>query len=559
VVDHTFSGLGRQAAWKGLPEEVFDLLVIGAGITGSGVARDAVGRGLRVALIDAGDLAAGTSSRSSRLVHGGLRYLETLEIPLVFEALRERRRLLQLAPHLVHPTPFSFPVYRGDPTGLAKLAAGMWLYESLSLFRSPRRHRILTRRRLLREEPGLRSDGLVGGAVYFDAQVDDARLTLSVARAAHEAGAVLVTYARAERIERHPDASTVVSVRDELGGQRTLIRARLVVNAGGPWSDRIRAIADPGIRPRLRLTKGVHFLVDRARVGNRSAIIFRSAVDGRVMFVLPWGDFTYVGTTDTEFVGDPVEAEADTGDVRYLLDSLNSIFPSARLEARDLLSTWAGIRPLLAPAAARGLTASQTSREHAIWRDPSGLLNVAGGKLTTYRSMAAEVVDEAAALLAREFRVASGHFASELVPLPGAPAEESHDLVSSLEARLQGAVARPTEVANHLHRRYGSDSLSVIELLEARPELAEPLVPQRRNLVAEVVHAVRAEMALTVEDVLRRRLHVFYETRDGGLPIAPRVAEVIRAEIGPAAHDSQQAQLEAYAEAVRRTRPWRGL
>jgi glycerol-3-phosphate dehydrogenase len=278
--------------------------------------------------------------------------------------LRERRRLLELAPHLVHPLPFLFPVFEGDPTGLVKLGAGMWLYDTLALFRTPQRHRLLRREAVRREEPELRSDGLRGGAVYYDAQVDDARLTLSVARAAHESGVVIVTHAPVVALELRSGSLGQATVRDALTGQEVRVRARLVVNAAGPWSDRVRRLADPSVKPRLRTTKGVHILLERGRVQHRHAIIFRSAVDGRVMFVLPWGEFTYIGTTDTEYRGDPDAVVADAADVRYLLDSANALFPAARLGTTDIVSTWAGVRPLLTPAILPERSTSATSREH---------------------------------------------------------------------------------------------------------------------------------------------------------------------------------------------------
>jgi glycerol-3-phosphate dehydrogenase len=550
-----FSAATRSSNWEQLGSEPFDLLVIGAGITGAGVARDAALRGLQVALVDAGDIGGGTSSRSSRLVHGGLRYLETFDFALVFEALIERRRLLKLAPHLVHPLPFLFPVFRGDPTGVLKLGAGMWLYETLSLFRSPRRHRLMSRRRVREQEPGLRTEGLKGGALYFDAQVDDARLTLAVARGAHEAGATVVPYAKVTEIEARIGAMSSAAAEDRLSGRATRISARLIINAGGPWSDRIRCLADPSSRPRLRTTKGVHILVDRDRVGHRNAIIFRSAVDGRVMFVLPWGRYTYVGTTDTESPSEPGEARADSADVEYLLRSVNSIFPGARLGPADVLSTWTGLRPLLAPERGGPRSESATSREHAIWRDGGGMLNVAGGKLTTYRSMAAETADRAARILEAEFGVASGRCYTEFLPLPGAPEQEWSRFTEEFGMRAAKLGLEAAE-ADHLAQRHGGDADRILSLLEAHPELAEPVAEGHPYLRAEVVHAVRCEMATSLEDVLRRRTQIFYEAGDGGVEVARMVAETMAAEAGLGWSASEvDEQLRRYEAAVNETRP----
>jgi len=548
-----FSAADRERQWEALGQGTYDLLVIGGGVTGAGVARDAVGRGLKVALVEASDIGGGTSSRSSRLVHGGLRYLENLDFGLVFEALRERGRLLELAPHLVRPLPFLFPVYEGDPTGLLKLTAGMWLYEVLSLFRAPKRHRMLGRSGALEVEPRLSPEGLTGGALYYDAQVDDARLTLAVARGAYEAGAILVTRARVVGLAPSVTAAGRAEVEDTLRQRRTTVTARVIVNAAGPWSDRIRALADPGVSPRLRTTKGVHVLVERERVGNRNALIFRSRLDGRVMFVLPWGGTTYIGTTDTEYSGDPADVVAGEEDIRYLLDSANAIFPEAKLEMRDVFSTWAGVRPLLAPEAAEQLSESATSREHEIWRDPTGLLNIAGGKLTTYRSMAAETADAVAAILEERFEVRSGRYYTEYVPLPGAPEEDTEEAAR----RAAPAGVDPAVVA-HLLARYGSDAPGILELIAEDPALGRPLVPGRPYVRAEVVHAARRELALTLEDVLRRRLQLFYEVADGGLSAARDVAEILAAQQGMGWDAAfVEEEIQRYAEAVRRTRPAR--
>ncbi|MBD0319958.1 MAG: glycerol-3-phosphate dehydrogenase/oxidase, partial [Gemmatimonadetes bacterium] len=371
-----FSAAARAAHWKSLGGETWDLLVIGGGITGAGVARDAAGRGLRVAMVDAGDIAHGTSSRSSRLIHGGLRYLETLDFRLVFEASAERRRLLALAPHLVHPLPFLFPVFRKGPVGRRKLQAGMWLYDGLSLFRNIARHRMLSRKAVAEAEPALRTEDVVGAALYYDASVDDARLALANARGAHEAGAAVVPHAEVVGFLRDGARVSGARVRDGIGGGVATVRARVVLNATGPWSDAVRCLADPRAKPRLRTTKGVHIMVPRERLANRNAITFRSPIDGRVMFVLPWGDFSYVGTTDTDFRGSPSDVRADAEDVRYLLESANSIFPAAQLTDADVVSTWAGLRPLLAPLETDGgRSESATSREHEIWQDRGGLLN----------------------------------------------------------------------------------------------------------------------------------------------------------------------------------------
>ena len=552
-----FSAAARHEHLRALGAETWDLLVIGGGITGAAAARDAAGRGLRVALVDSGDLARGTSSRSSRLIHGGLRYLETGNLKLVFEASAERRRLLDLASHLVHPLPFLFPVFRKGPVGFRKLQAGMWLYDGLSLFRNIARHRMLNRDAARQEEPHLRTDGLVGAAVYYDASVDDARLTLANARGAHEAGAAVVPYAEVAGFLKDGKGLAGARVRDCLvdGADVVEVRARVVLNATGPWSDAVRRLADPGAKPRLRPTKGAHILVRRDRLGNRNAITFQSPVDGRVMFVLPWGDFSYVGTTDTDYAGSPAEVRADADDVRYLLDSANSIFPDAKLTGDDVVSTWAGIRPLLAPNRPEGgLAASATSREHEIWRDRGGLLNIAGGKLTTYRVMARQVVDAAARALKEEHRVESGHSPTADLPLPGDPYEPWEPFRDRVVADAVAA-GLGADTGEHLARAYGEDAAAVLAAVRADAALSGRLMEGHPYLWAEVVHAVGAEMAMTLDDVMTRRLHLFYEAADGGLAVAEQVARRMAADPGIGWSDAEiAAQVDAYRATVEENR-----
>ena len=550
-----FSAEARAEHWNALGRGTWDLLVIGGGITGAGVARDAAGRGLRVALVDAGDIAHGTSSRSSRLIHGGLRYLETFDFRLVFEASAERRRLLALASHLVHPLPFLFPVFRKGPVGRRKLQAGMWLYDGLSLFRNIARHRMLSRKAVAEAEPALRTDDVVGAALYYDASVDDARLALANARGAHEAGAAIVPHAEVVGFLRAGARVTGARVRDGIGGGVATVRARVVLNATGPWSDEVRRMADPRAKPRLRTTKGVHIMVPRERLANRNAITFRSPIDGRVMFVLPWGDFSYVGTTDTDFRGSPSDVRADAEDVRYLLESANSIFPAAKLTDADVVSTWAGLRPLLAPLETDGgRSESATSREHEIWQDRGGLLNIAGGKLTTYRVMASEAADEAARILRERDGVESGKSRTEDLPLPAAPRQPWDDFAASIRAAA-ALVGLDEAAAIHLARFYGEEAASVIAEIRRDPALGTRLVPTLPYLRAEIARAVRCEMTLTLEDLLVRRLHLFYEARDGGLGVAREVAERMAAEPGIGWDAAEvERQVERYRQAVAATR-----
>jgi glycerol-3-phosphate dehydrogenase len=500
-------------------------LIVGGGITGAGIARDAAMRGLRTVLVEQSDLGAGTSSRSSRLIHGGLRYLEQGRLRLVLEANRERRVLLRLAPHLVRPLPFVFPLHKGDRVPLWRLAAGMWLYDLLALFRNVAPHRMLSKRALLAGEPMIRERGLLGGARYFDAQCDDARLVLATARSAALHGAQIATYTAVEALELTDRRVTGARVVDVLSGERATVRAAAVVNATGPWADRVRAMEDPGCRPLLRPTKGVHLVVPRSRLGHHEAIAFLSPIDGRVMFALPWGDDSYVGTTDTD-AGEPPEAvAASSDDVVYLLRSINALFPNARLGVEDVRVTWAGLRPLLGDGSAGP---SRVSREHAVVEGPAGMLTVAGGKLTTYRVMAMEAVDRVLQQFEeRGHRVAVRQAATDDEALPGG---ETAEFGPFHRAALDLGLS--VDTAEHLVRHYGTETAGIVNLAGAHRELQRRLHPRHPAIEAEVLHAARREMAARVDDVLIRRIHLFYETPDRGDAAGRRTAELLGGELG---------------------------
>ena len=465
--------LSRRSLLDELTTRVFDLLVVGGGITGAGVARDAALRGMTVALIDKGDFASGTSSRSSRLVHGGVRYLEHGHLHLVFEASAERRRLLRLAPHLVKPLPFVWPVYAGQRLPLWKIAAGLTLYDVLSLFRNVEKHRRLDVPGVLEHEPHLRAEGLRGGVRYFDAATDDARLTLANVLDAIALGAVTANHVAYRGAGPAVGGLHVARVEDALTGDRLEVRARVLVNAAGPWSDAVTEAAGGGAASKVRGSKGVHISVRRERVGNRDAITLIHPGDGRVLFALPAGTTTIIGTTDTFTDASPDDVRAGEADVAYLLDAANGFFPEARLTRDDVIAAWAGIRPLV-PTTRSSVAAS---REHVVARAGNSV-TVTGGKLTTYRVMAREVVDASREILRMPRRRAT----TGSRPLP--------DHAST------GNPGREVEVGLSYHL----DDLRV---------------------------AVERELACTLGDLLIRRTHVAYETRDNGRATARRVADFV--------------------------------
>jgi glycerol-3-phosphate dehydrogenase len=528
-----------------------DILVIGGGVVGCGIARDAAMRGLRTCLVEQADLASGTSSRSSKLVHGGLRYLEHGEFSLVFEAVTERRVLMEIAPHLVNPLGFVFPVYKDGKRSVLTLNIGMWLYDGLSLFRSPRIHRNLSPQEVAEEEPSLLRDGLKGAPLYYDCSTDDARLTLETAMDAARHGADVHTWTRMVGLDRDPSGRVKgARVQDVLEGREWQVEARAVVNATGPWTDRVREAG----RPLLRLTKGVHIVVDHRRLPVKNACVIFHPGDGRLLFAIPWGDRTYVGTTDTDWQGDPSDVAADAADVTYLLAAANAYFPDARLGPDHVIATWAGLRPLISAEGSE----SSVSREHEILVDADGLVTIAGGKLTTYRKMAKEAVDRAVALL----RLTGGlteepreaHTARHALPgAVGWPEDDDHGRVEDL---VRGVHALPAETVTLLVNTYGTRAIDLAKRVKDEPALGAPLVQGRPEILAQVAWAVDREMARTVRDVMMRRTQLYLRDVDQGLGAVEVVAGQMARQLGWG-DERRAAEVEAYRREVGRSRAWR--
>ncbi|MGY1754953.1 glycerol-3-phosphate dehydrogenase/oxidase [Blastococcus sp. SYSU D01042] len=522
----------RRADRARLETEVVDVLVVGGGVTGAGAALDAASRGLTVALLEARDFAAGTSSRSSKLIHGGLRYLEQLAFPLVREALHERARLVQtIAPHLVRPLPFLLPL-TAPVWQRAYFGAGVALYDVLGVaFTSDRpipRHRHLSRTATLAAFPGLRPDVVHGAIRYWDAQVDDARHTLAVVRTAAGYGARVLSSARVTGLLRDGEAVVGVRAADLTDGSTFTVRARSVVAATGVWSDDIGTMlgaSAPDLR--VRASKGVHLLVPRSAIdggaltaagGTPDGLILRTPTS--VLFVIPWGGEWIIGTTDTPWKLDRDHPAASSADIAYLLDQVNRVL-TRPVTADQILGVYAGLRPLLA---GESDDTSRLSREHAVVTPVPGLVLVAGGKYTTYRVMAEDAVDAAVVGLPGVPSSRTAH-----LPLVGAHRwSEVRDRAAELAA---GAGLTESAVERLLHR-HGDRTPDVLALAAADPGLAEPLPGAPDYLAAEVVHAVTAEGALHLDDVLTRRTRISIEAPHRGVETAPRVAELMRRELG---------------------------
>jgi glycerol-3-phosphate dehydrogenase len=476
-----------------LTDGTFDLLVLGGGITGAGVALDAVLRGLRVALIDKGDFASGTSSASSKLAHGGLRYLEHAEFALVYEALRERGLLLHNAPHLVKPLRFILPFYRGARVPPWQWRVALTMYDLLAGRGNIRRSRPLTLTHLHEDVPSLTVDGLCGGAEYYDALMDDARVCLEVLRTAAREGAHVANYVEAIAFEM--SAGTIRGVRavDRVGGREMLVRARVVLNATGPWVDALSRMAGDTSGPRLQPTKGVHIVVPDQ--GMSAAFLLLHPADGRVMFVIPWMGKTLIGTTDTFTPAGPDEMSVLPEEVTHLLDAYNRFF-TRHLSTDDVLGSFAGLRPLIR---ARPGQPSSLSREFRLFSSPAGLLSVAGGKYTTYRSMAQHITDEVLRRLGRRRWCETACYR-----LDGAPHESWQQFAGTTVTALCQQHSLTPETARHLVHRYGRRARDVAGYLTT-PEARQPVLAGEPDMYGEFAYQREHEMAIYPADHLLRR------------------------------------------------------
>jgi glycerol-3-phosphate dehydrogenase len=528
----------RADALRRLGTETLDVVVVGGGVVGAGAALDAASRGLTVGLLERHDWAAGTSSRSSRLAHGGLRYLEQFEFGLVREALGERGLLLErLAPHLVTPVPFILPLTRGWERPY--LGAGVALYDALSrISRSGaplKGHRHLSRRGVQRLSPGLATDQITGAIGFYDAQIDDARHTLAVVRTAAARGVLALSGLDVTGVLRDGEQVVGVSGTDRESGEPVQVRARVVVVAAGVWSDAVNGWLDRPAPAAVVPSIGVHLVVPRSAIDLGTAVIARTPTS--VLFMLPWGEHWLVGTTDTEWAGDRDDPRAQPQDVDYLLEQANRWLVRP-LDHDDVVGVYAGLRPLVAPLSDDQGETAKMSREHLVARPAPGLVTVTGGKYTTYRVMAADAVDAAVKELAEPVPPSRTQF----VPLAGAGG--FREVWAEREA-IAAKTGLDLATVAHLLRRHGSLAYEVLDLVEQEPGLAERVHPDAPYLAAEILHAVTHEDARHLDDVLVRRTRLALETRDGARSVAGRVAAGIAPLLGWD-QDQQQAEVDAF-------------
>jgi glycerol-3-phosphate dehydrogenase len=510
----------RAAALDRLAADEFDVLVIGGGVTGCGAALDAVTRGLRVGLVEARDLAAGTSSRSSKLFHGGLRYLEQLNFALVFEALKERSLAInKLSPHLAKPVPFLYPLTRPViDRGYAGLGIGV--YDVIGAGRGvPHRLRHLSRKRTLESFPSANRNTVKGSIRFYEGQVDDARHTMMIGRTAAHYGAAIATSTRVVGFLRELDQVVGVRVRDLESGREFEIRARQIINAAGVWMDELQQMLGGRGQFQVRASKGIHLVVPRNRINSRTGLITRT--EKSLLFIIPWGSHWIVGTTDTDWTLDRAHPAASQADIDYLLGHANTLLADP-LTRDDVVGVYAGLRPLLA---GESDSTSKLSREHAVASPVRGVIMIAGGKYTTYRIMAKDAIDAAA----RELDQKVPESCTEDVPLLGA--EGYHALWNARPLIEAETGLRDTQV-EHLLNRYGSLLPELLELISARPELARPLDSAPEYLKVEAVYAASHEGALHLDDILARRTRISIETWDRGVAAASEVAALVAPVLG---------------------------
>lgn len=536
----SFSFRDRESNLQKLANETFDLLVVGGGITGAGIARDASMRGLKVGLIEASDFASGTSSRSSKLIHGGIRYLENLEFKLVFEALSERRKLFEIAPHLVHPLRFMIPVYKSGRVSMFKMSLGMWLYDALSLFKAPRIHERLSKKESVHRMPTLQAHDLLGAFVYSDAYMDDDRLVHETLRSANQHGACCVNFVKATGAELSVDGKLKkIICTDQLTKKQFTVEATHFVSSVGPWTDQLGEDLFKHWKHILRPTKGVHLTFEKKRLPLSSAVVM--AAEKRIVFGIPRHEMVIVGTTDTDFRDRPENVSANKEDVEYLLQVIHTYFPGAQITASDIVASYAGVRPLVHDGSS---TEGKTSREHTIFTDQHGVTFVAGGKYTTYRLMAQEIVEECLQFFPEEQKKKWGP-CQTYQPLNPLVTIETRKRHHEIEQEISRAGLLSREDVSLLVERHGSEALEIWK--KHGPASYWEL---------EARHAIDSTMCLRLVDFFTRRVPLFLSKVDHGVSLIPEISAVFARTLGWDG-EKQKAEEKILADHMQRELAWR--
>ncbi len=522
-----FSFKTRLQNIQKLRTEKFDLLIIGGGITGAGVARDAAMRGLKVALVEASDFAVGTSSRSSKLIHGGIRYLENYEFHLVFEALSERTKLFEIAPHLVHPLRFLIPLFKNSRVGPFKMGLGLMLYDLLALFQSPEGHENLNKAETLKRIPFVRESDLVGSCVYSDAYMDDDRLVYETLRSANEADACLVNYTKVVGSDIQNGKVKALEVIDSLTGEKFKINCEHVASTVGPWTDLVGEKLVNDWKSILRPTKGIHLTLSKNRLSLPSAVVMAAQKGNRIVFAIPRHDMIIIGTTDTDFSGDPANAKADFEDVEYLLKITNDYFPDANITDKDIISSYVGVRPLVKDESG---TEGKTSREHVILADSRGFTFIAGGKYTTYRLMSEQIVDRVLSTLPVEKRLSYKRCETTR-------ALNEYVTGEKISYALENST---TENEKYLSERFGAESFEIIKKYGG----------EKTYWQLEACQAIYSTMCINLVDFYTRRVPLMLSHRDHGLSLLSEISTIFKSELNWSNDEleSQQSYLKNYIE-----------
>lgn len=534
-----FSNKTRLTHIKKLKSEHFDLLIIGGGITGAGVARDAAGRGLKVALVEAADFAMGTSSRSSKLVHGGIRYLENLEFHLVFEALSERTKLFEMAPHLVHPLRFMIPLYTTSRVGMFKMGLGMILYDALALFRSPELHEKLSAKETIDRMPIVQNKDLVGSFIYSDAYMDDARLVFETLRSAHEENAVSVNYVKVNKsVFQKMDGIDQVQgleVHDQISNETFVIKADHVVSTVGPWTDLVGEKLVSDWKNILRPTKGIHLTLNKNRLPLTSAVVMAAEKSSRIVFAIPRHEMIIIGTTDTDFDGDPDLAVVTPADVKYLLEITNEYFPGAKITESDIISTYVGVRPLVKDDSS---TEGKTSREHTIISDVRGFTFVAGGKYTTYRLMSEQIVDQIIKAWPIEKKLGLRRCKTTKAL--------NHFVTTDAYDRALQVPESDNVVLKWLVERYGEEAFEIINSYGNKASVWQ----------LEAYQAIKKTMCLNLVDFFNLRVPLILAYEDHGLSVLDEVGYVFKSLLDWT-NEEMQMQKEAVKKYIDHELEWK--